>query len=91
MAQKKATVSIVKVDDVSTSVEQVVKLASGLRIEKGDIVVIKPNVKNRSPPGYGIITDPRVIEGERPGPLHAPGSTGVFRGARYVRDSCPRG
>jgi uncharacterized protein (DUF362 family) len=62
MARKKATVSIVKVDDISTSVEQVVKLGSGLRIEKGDIVVIKPNVKNQSPPGYGIITDPRIIE-----------------------------
>jgi uncharacterized protein (DUF362 family) len=39
-----------------------VELAGGLGIEKGDVVVIKPNAKNQSPPGYGIVTDTRVIE-----------------------------
>jgi len=55
-------VSIVRADDVPNAVEKVVGLAGGLGIEKGDVVVIKPNAKNQSPPGYGIVTDPRVVE-----------------------------
>ncbi|MFP3951439.1 MAG: DUF362 domain-containing protein [Candidatus Bathyarchaeia archaeon] len=38
------------------------RLAGGPGIEEGDVVLIKPNAKNQSPPGYGIVTDPRVIE-----------------------------
>ncbi len=55
-------VSIVKVGDVSTAVEAAVELAGGLGVHDGDVVVIKPNAKNQSPPGYGIVTDPRVVE-----------------------------
>ena len=58
----KPVVSIVKVDDVSTAVEAAVELAGGLPVHDGDVVVIKPNAKNQSPPGYGIVTDPRVVE-----------------------------
>jgi len=59
---RKTIVSIVRVDDVSRAVERAVKLAGGLEIEEGDVVVIKPNVKNQTPPGYGVVTDPRVVE-----------------------------
>jgi len=59
---RNTVVSIVKVNDVSKSVERAVDLAGGLGIEEGDVVVIKPNAKNPSPPGYGIVTDPRVVE-----------------------------
>jgi uncharacterized protein (DUF362 family) len=59
---EKSVVSIVKVDDVTKSVEKAVKLTGGLRVKKGDVVVIKPNAKNQSPPGFGIVTDPRVVE-----------------------------
>lgn len=55
-------VSIVEVDDVRSSVERAVELAGGLGIDEGDVVVIKPNAKNQSPPGYGVVTDPRVVE-----------------------------
>lgn len=58
----KTIVSIVKVDDVSTAVEKAIELTGGLDINAGDVVVIKPNAKNPAPPGYGIITDPRVVE-----------------------------
>jgi len=58
----KTIVSIVKVGDVSESVEEAVELAGGLGVKEGDVVVVKPNAKNPSPPGYGIITDPRVVE-----------------------------
>jgi uncharacterized protein (DUF362 family) len=58
----KTVVSIVKVDDVFNTVEAAVKLAGGLDVHDGDVVVIKPNAKNQSPPGYGIVTDPRVVE-----------------------------
>lgn len=58
----KPVVSIVRVDEVSSAVERAVRLAGGLPIQKGDDVIIKPNAKNQSPPGYGIITDPRVVE-----------------------------
>ncbi len=61
-ALNKTVVSIVRVDDVSRSAERAVELAGGLGIKKGDAVVIKPNAKNQSPPGYGIVTDPRVVE-----------------------------
>jgi uncharacterized protein (DUF362 family) len=62
MVSKKTVVSIVRVDDVSESVERAVHLAGGLGVKEGDVVVIKPNAKNQSPPGYGIVTDPRVVE-----------------------------
>jgi uncharacterized protein (DUF362 family) len=62
MGSKKSIVSIVKVDDVSSSVDEAVQLAGGLGVKKGDVVVVKPNAKNPSPPGYGIVTDPRVVE-----------------------------
>ncbi|MCW3978738.1 MAG: DUF362 domain-containing protein [Candidatus Bathyarchaeota archaeon] len=55
-------VSIVKVGDVSESVEEAVELAGGLGVKEGDVVVVKPNAKNPSPSGYGIITDPSVVE-----------------------------
>jgi uncharacterized protein (DUF362 family) len=62
MVSKKTVVSIARVDDVSESVERAVQLAGGLGVKKGDVVVVKPNAKNQSPPGYGIVTDPRVVE-----------------------------
>jgi uncharacterized protein (DUF362 family) len=55
-------VSIVEVDDVKDSVNKAVDLAGGLGVEIGDVVVIKPNIKNQSPSGYGIVTDSRVVE-----------------------------
>jgi len=57
-----SVVSIVRVDDVAESVERAVELAGGLGLNEGDVVVVKPNAKNQSPPGYGIVTDPRVVE-----------------------------
>ena len=62
MVSKKTVVSIVRVEDVSESVERAVQLAGGLGVKEGDVVVVKPNAKNQSPPGYGIVTDPRVVE-----------------------------
>ena len=62
MGLEHSVVSIVRVDDVSASVERAVQLAGGLGVQKGDVVVVKPNAKNQSPPGYGIVTDPRVVE-----------------------------
>jgi len=62
MVSKKTVVSIARVDDVSESVERAVQLAGGLGVNEGDVVVVKPNAKNQSPPGYGIVTDPRVVE-----------------------------
>ncbi|MFC1803506.1 DUF362 domain-containing protein [Thermoproteota archaeon] len=62
MGSEKSVVSIVRVDDVLGSVERAVQLAGGLGVKKGDVVVVKPNAKNQSPPGYGIVTDPRVVE-----------------------------
>ncbi len=59
---RKAVVSIVGVNDVSESVERAVELAGGLGIEEGDVVVIKPNAKNQSPSGYGVVTETRVVE-----------------------------
>jgi uncharacterized protein (DUF362 family) len=59
---EKTVVSIVKVDEVSNAVEKAVELTGSLEVNEGDVVVIKPNAKNPSPPGYGIITDPRVVE-----------------------------
>jgi uncharacterized protein (DUF362 family) len=58
----KPIVSMVKIEDLSGSVSKVVELAGGLGIKKGDVVVIKPNAKNQSPPGYGIVTDPRIVD-----------------------------
>ena len=62
MGSKKSVVSIVRVDDVFESVERAVHLSGGLGVKNGDVVVIKPNAKNQSPPGFGIVTDPRVVE-----------------------------
>ena len=59
---KRSVVSIVKVTDVSAAIDRAVQLAGGLPIKAGDHVVIKPNAKNQSPSGYGIITDIRVVE-----------------------------
>lgn len=59
---RRTIVSIVRVDDVSGAVERAVELAGGLGVKEGDVVVIKPNAKNQSPPGYGVVTDPRVVE-----------------------------
>jgi uncharacterized protein (DUF362 family) len=59
---KRIVVSVVRVDDVNESVQRAVDLAGGLGVEIGDVVVIKPNAKNQSPPGYGVVTDPRVVE-----------------------------
>lgn len=58
----KAVVSIVKVEEVSDAVEKAVELTGGLDVNEGDVVVIKPNAKNPTAPGYGIVTDPRVVE-----------------------------
>jgi uncharacterized protein (DUF362 family) len=58
-----SVVSIVRVeDDIYNSVKKAVELAGGLGLKKGDTVVLKPNVKNQSPPGYGVVTDPKLIE-----------------------------
>jgi uncharacterized protein (DUF362 family) len=43
-------------------VKKAVELAGGLGLNKGDTVVLKPNFKNQSPPGYGVVTDPKVVE-----------------------------
>lgn len=58
----KTVVSVVRVGEVLESVEKAVELAGGLGVKDGDVVVVKPNAKNPSPPGYGIITDPCVVE-----------------------------
>jgi uncharacterized protein (DUF362 family) len=58
----KTVVSIVKVDEVRGAVRKAVELAGGLELKEDNRVVIKPNAKNQSPPGYGIVTDPRVVE-----------------------------
>jgi uncharacterized protein (DUF362 family) len=55
-------VSITRVDDVNKSVRRAIDLAGGLKIGRGDNVVLKPNAKNQAPPGYGIVTDVAVIE-----------------------------
>jgi uncharacterized protein (DUF362 family) len=55
-------VSIVKSDCIQESVLRSIELSGGLDIGKDDVVVIKPNVKSQSPPGYGIVTDPKVVE-----------------------------
>jgi uncharacterized protein (DUF362 family) len=62
MESERTVVSIVRLDDVSKTVEEAVKFAGGFGIKKGEVVVIKPNAKNQSPPGFGIVTDPRVVE-----------------------------
>jgi uncharacterized protein (DUF362 family) len=59
---KKTIVSIVRVDNISDAVKKAVELAGGLGTKEGDVVVIKPNAKNQSPPGYGVVTDPRIVE-----------------------------
>lgn len=61
---KKPIVSIVRVDDISKSVKRAVELAGGLShlIKKSDTVLLKPNVKNQSLSGYGVVTDARVVD-----------------------------
>jgi len=60
---KNNVVSLVKSADVSYAVGKTVELCGGIDqlIKKGDSVLLKPNVKNPSPPGYGIVTNPRVV------------------------------
>lgn len=70
-------VSIVRVEEVPEAVEKAVELAGGLGIKEGDVVVIKPNTKNQSPSGYGIVTDSRVVE--------AMVSLSVRQGAKRVK------
>jgi len=80
----KSIVSIVKADNVRNSVERAVELAGGLDINQGDIVVLKPNIKNQSPPGYGIVTDPRVVEAAVEIVFkHKPGKVKIAEGAAY--------
>lgn len=55
-------VSIVRSDLIQEAVLSSVKMSGGLDINEGDVVVIKPNVKSQSPPGFGIVTDPKVVE-----------------------------
>jgi len=62
MSVEKSVVSIVRANDIKESVERAVELAGGVNIQAGDVVVIKPNIKSQSPPGYGIVTDPRVVD-----------------------------
>lgn len=59
---EKSIVSIVRVNDVKESVKMAIELTGGLKIKEGDVIVVKPNTKSPSPPGYGIVTDPRVVE-----------------------------
>jgi len=56
-------VSIVRSPDISQAVRKAVELCGGINslVRKGDSVLLKPNVKNPSPPGYGVVTDPRVV------------------------------
>ena len=55
-------VSIVKTDDVTKAVSKAVELVGGLGIQDGDTVVIKPNAKHQINPGYGVVTDPRIVD-----------------------------
>jgi uncharacterized protein (DUF362 family) len=59
----KEVVSIVKSASIADAVTRAVGLCGGMGqlIRKGNSVLIKPNVKNPSPPGYGVVTDPRVV------------------------------
>jgi uncharacterized protein (DUF362 family) len=56
-------VSIVKSANIEEAVTRAVELCGGMSqlITRGNSVLIKPNVKNPSPPGYGVVTDPRVV------------------------------
>jgi len=58
-----SVVSLVKSEGVQDAVRKAVELCGGMRklVKKGDTVLLKPNVKNPSTPGYGVITDPRVV------------------------------
>jgi uncharacterized protein (DUF362 family) len=57
-----SVVSIVREDEVRDSVWRAIELVGGLDVKEDDVVVIKPNTKNQSPSGYGIVTDSRVVE-----------------------------
>lgn len=57
-----SVVSIVNSDDITKSVPKAVDLVGGLDIEKEDTVIIKPNAKHQIIPGYGVVTDPRIVE-----------------------------
>jgi uncharacterized protein (DUF362 family) len=57
-----SVVSIVKTDDITRSVSKAFELVGGLGIEEGDTVVIKPNAKHQIIPGYGVVTDPRIVD-----------------------------
>lgn len=84
----KSLVSIVKVDELTRSVQKAIELAGGFSIDRGDTVVIKPNVKNQSPPGYGIVTDPRVVDAVVEEVFkYKPGKVRISEGAAYPTGS----
>jgi len=60
---KSGIVSVVKSANIPRAVRRAVELCGGVGnlVKKGDTVLLKPNVKNPSTPGYGVITDPRVV------------------------------
>jgi uncharacterized protein (DUF362 family) len=59
---KECVVSIARVENIFESVQKAVSLAGGLGLKKDGVVVIKPNVKNQSQPGSGVVTDIRLVE-----------------------------
>ena len=64
---ERSVVSIVKSANAPANVQNAVRMAvelcGGMRqfVKRGDSVLLKPNVKNPSLPGYGVITDPNVV------------------------------
>ena len=57
-----SVVSVVKTDDITRAVSEAVELVGGLDIKEGDTVVIKPNAKHQINPGYGVVTDARIVD-----------------------------
>jgi uncharacterized protein (DUF362 family) len=55
-------VSIVKTGDITGAVSKAVELVGRLDIKEEDTVVIKPNAKHQINPGYGVVTDPRIVD-----------------------------
>ncbi|MBS7653778.1 DUF362 domain-containing protein [Candidatus Bathyarchaeota archaeon] len=61
---KKATVSVVKGDDLYEMLEKALKLIGSEKIiSSEDKVLIKPNYVSAKHPSTGVTTDPRIIEG----------------------------
>ena len=58
----KSVVSIVKTDYITRSVLKAIELVGGMGVKEGDTVVIKPNAKYQIIPGYGVVTDPRIVD-----------------------------